>query len=137
MARGRVVIVENGAVALIERRRDGRTYYVFPGGGVEPGETMREAAQREAEEELGLQVEVGQLLAEDVYEGEVNAFFAARIVGGDFGSGRGEELRADAASPSGSYRPIWVATSKLDQLPLLPDRVASLILSRALVPLGE
>jgi len=56
--RAAVVIVENGRVALIERVRDGRTYFVFPGGGVEVGETPENAAVREAEEELGVNVKL-------------------------------------------------------------------------------
>jgi 8-oxo-dGTP pyrophosphatase MutT (NUDIX family) len=44
--RAAVVIVENGRVALIERVRDGRTYFVFPGGRVESGESPQQAAVR-------------------------------------------------------------------------------------------
>jgi 8-oxo-dGTP pyrophosphatase MutT (NUDIX family) len=131
MARGRVVIVEDRAVALIQRRRDGRTYYVFPGGGAEPGESTRDAARREAEEELGLRVDVGELLAEDVFAGETNAFFSARVVGGDFGTGRGTELAAADDSPSGSYRAVWVPLSEVQRLPVLPECVAALIADRA------
>jgi 8-oxo-dGTP pyrophosphatase MutT (NUDIX family) len=130
MARGRVVIVEDGAIALIERQRNGRTYYVFPGGGAEPGESTREAARREAEEELGLRVEVGEMLAEDVFEGETNVFFAARVVGGDFGTGDGAELIAKAESPSGSYKPVWVPITEIPTLDLLPERVADLVIDR-------
>src|SRR5262249_31830441 len=130
MARGRVVIVEDGAIALIERRRNGRTYYVFPGGGAEPGESTREAARREAEEELGLRVEVGELLAEDVFEGESNAFFAARVIGGEFGTGQGTEVAATPDSPSGSYKPVWVPIAELPTLRLLPERVAALLTDR-------
>ncbi|HEY7030326.1 MAG TPA: NUDIX domain-containing protein [Thermomicrobiales bacterium] len=130
MARGRAVIVEDGAIALIERRRHGRTYYVFPGGGAEPGESLREAARREAEEELGLRVEVGELLAEDVFEGEPNAFFAARVVGGELGTGRGAELAATDDSPSGSYRAVWIPLSQVHSLPLFPAHVAALVAAR-------
>ncbi|MEA2528545.1 MAG: 8-oxo-dGTP diphosphatase [Thermomicrobiales bacterium] len=131
MARGRVVIIHDGRVALIERQRDGRTYYVIPGGGAEPGESTREAARREAEEELGLTVEIGELLAEDIYQGERNDFFAARMVDGEFGTGAGAELAADATSPSGSYAPVWMPVSQVPDVLLLPARVATLIVSRA------
>ncbi len=58
------VLLENGLVAMIERRRQGHLFYVFPGGHVERGETPAEAAIREAKEELGLDVRVVRLLAE-------------------------------------------------------------------------
>lgn len=55
--RSAVVLVERDRVALIRRTRQGHTYYMFPGGGVELGETDEEAAVREAREELGVDVQ--------------------------------------------------------------------------------
>lgn len=46
--RGSVVIAENGKVILIKRVRNESVYYVFPGGGIEEGETPEQAAKREA-----------------------------------------------------------------------------------------
>jgi len=43
-------------------------YYNLPGGGVEDGEQIREAALREVMEESGLSVEVGRLLYVLEYE---------------------------------------------------------------------
>ena len=61
--RAAVVIVEDGRVALIERVRDQRTYFKFPGGRVEDGESPQQAAVREAHEELGVSVELGDLIS--------------------------------------------------------------------------
>ena len=61
--RARIVLIQDGAVALIERQRAGRTYYAFPGGGVDLGETPEDAVVREAREELGLTVRVRRLVA--------------------------------------------------------------------------
>ena len=61
--RAAVIIVENGRVALIERVRDRHTYFKFPGGGVESGESPQQAAVREAHEELGVSVELGDLIS--------------------------------------------------------------------------
>ncbi len=43
MQRSCAAIVQGGKVTLIERKRDGSLYYLFPGGGVEEGETPEEA----------------------------------------------------------------------------------------------
>jgi 8-oxo-dGTP diphosphatase len=54
-----VVTLHDGQVLL--GRRDKEPYrgkWSFPGGSIEPGETSREAARREALEETGLAVEV-------------------------------------------------------------------------------
>jgi 8-oxo-dGTP diphosphatase len=65
MGRERVaaILIQGDAIALIERHRMGRHYFVFPGGGVEPGENFVEALVREIDEETGLKVNVQRLIA--------------------------------------------------------------------------
>ncbi len=130
MARARAVIIQDGAVALIERRRDGRLYYVFPGGGVEGDETPRQAAVREAREELGLVVAPGPLIAEVVRDGETQFFYLASVTGGAFGSGDGPEMTG-AAPARGTYTPIWVSLAELRRLPVYPAAVAGIVAAAA------
>ncbi|MDQ2800870.1 MAG: NUDIX domain-containing protein, partial [Armatimonadota bacterium] len=61
MPRAAAIIIQNECVALIERHRAGLRYFIFPGGGVDAGETLEEAVVREVREELGLIVRVGPL----------------------------------------------------------------------------
>ena len=49
--RAGVVLIEDGQIALIERYRADKHYYVFPGGGADVDETPEQAAIREMEEE--------------------------------------------------------------------------------------
>ena len=66
------VIEEKGKV-LIARRKPGRHMggkWEFPGGKVEPGETPEESLERELQEELAIQVRIGELLCSAFYEGD-------------------------------------------------------------------
>ncbi len=52
-----IVIIHNNGVVLIKRKRDPyRGFWAIPGGFVEYGESVEEAAVREAKEETGLDV---------------------------------------------------------------------------------
>src|SRR5690242_12307269 len=62
--RAGIVLIQDTKVALIERHRAGLHYFVFPGGGVDEGESPEQAAIREAMEELGIEVAIKQKVAE-------------------------------------------------------------------------
>jgi 8-oxo-dGTP diphosphatase len=86
-----VVVVSEGSILLVQRGREpGRGLWAVPGGKVRRGETMRDAARREAREETGLDVVVGEV----VWVGEhiddehhlVLVDFAASVAGGRLGA---------------------------------------------------
>lgn len=52
-AGGIVARIEDGKVLIALGQQDGYTDYVLPKGGVDPGETIQEAAAREIHEEAG------------------------------------------------------------------------------------
>lgn len=76
--RSSVVIIENQKVVLIQRIRDGSIYYVFPGGGIENGETPEAGAKREALEELGVEVKVKECISEVEFNG-TQYFFCLKL----------------------------------------------------------
>lgn len=114
--RAGIVLIEDKKVALIERHRAGLDYFVFPGGGVDDGETPEQAAVREAMEELGIEVVIRRKVAELRFVAGNHFYFSVERVGGEFGSGRGEEYSADPNDPTeGIYIPIWMSIAELSQ----------------------
>lgn len=87
--RAGIILIENDKVALIERHRAGLDYYVFPGGGVDEGETPEQAAIREAREELGVEVAIKQKVAIIHFDLSTQVYFLVERVGGEFGTGAG------------------------------------------------
>lgn len=115
--RAAIFLVEDGKLLLAEHQKEGRTYFLLPGGGVDSGESWGEAAAREAREELGVEVEVHDLLA--AYENEapdgsrriLHAILSATRTSGEPHS-TGEDPRVVGAR--------WVEAKELSQLDLRP-----------------
>ncbi|MFI5713743.1 NUDIX domain-containing protein [Kribbella sp. NPDC051620] len=124
MIRAGIVLLTGNGVAAIERVRDGMTYYTLPGGGVEDGETPQEAAVRESHEELGLIVRVDGLLAVVNFRGSTQYYYRAEVLGGEFGTGTGDELASPAHSRAGTYRPVWLDPSQLAVRDVRPPSIA-------------
>jgi 8-oxo-dGTP pyrophosphatase MutT (NUDIX family) len=119
--RAGIVLIQDGKVALIERHRAGLNYFVFPGGGVEAGESFEAAAIREGMEELGIEISIQQKVAE-VQLGlkSRQIYFLVEQTGGEFGTGLGEEFtNSDSESPDeGFYIAVWMP---IEELPLHPN----------------
>lgn len=127
--RAGIVLIEDGKVALIERFRAGMHYFAFPGGGVDAGETPEQAAVREAMEELGVEVVIQQKVAEILFNSRRQHYFLVERVGGEFGSGTGEEYTDSHPDDpeTGVYIPTWMP---IEELPthdnIFPPNVARL-----------
>lgn len=121
--RGVAIIVQEGKIALIKRIRGGETYYVFPGGGIEEGETPEEATKREAYEELGVHIEVKSLIRQIKYKG-MQYYYEAYIIDGVFGSGKGEEFKR---TDRGSYIPLWLPIHELENVNVKPYELVTSI----------
>ncbi|WP_433007121.1 NUDIX domain-containing protein [Kribbella sp. CA-294648] len=129
MIRAGIVLLTTLGVAAIERVRDGITYYVLPGGQLEDGETPPEAAVRETHEELGLIVRVEDLVAVVNFRGSTQYYYRAEPLGGEFGTGTGEELTSPAHSKAGTYRPVWLDPQQLAVLDVRPPAIAAALAS--------
>ena len=88
---GALIINDEGKCLIAKRgykAKNERGLWEIPGGGVEFGETFREAIIREVREEIGIEIEVGVLLElcdhilPEEHQHWVSPTFFARIVSG-------------------------------------------------------
>lgn len=120
--RSAVLLLEDGRVLLVRHEKEGRSYWLLPGGGVEFGEAAPEAARRETLEETGLEVEIGALvlvaetIAPDASRHVLHLVFDARRLGGELTVGQEDRL-AEAR---------FVPLAELDDLALHPPLAPSL-----------
>lgn len=56
------ILIKDNKLLLIEHTKNSNVYYLLPGGGVEPMETLKEALIREFKEELGMDVSVANIM---------------------------------------------------------------------------
>lgn len=85
-----VIPVRDDRVALVRRGMNpGRGLWVFPGGYVDAGESVEDAARREVWEETGLQVKLERLVGVYSRSGEdiVLVVYSGDAVGGDLSFG--------------------------------------------------
>lgn len=98
--RAAALIRRDDSVLMIEHGKSGRRYWLLPGGGVEFGETVAAALEREMLEETNLKIKVGDLAftSETIdprgQRHVLHMVFWADIVGGELHVGQEERLKS-------------------------------------------
>ena len=116
----RAITFINDNVLLIERyRKDGNEmlhYFTIPGGGVEEGESFRDAAIRETKEETCCDIEIIKPLEIEDYPGGRCHWFYAKYISGTPSLG-GEEKERN--SPDNSYKVVLINIVDIDNINIL------------------
>jgi len=115
------IIVRDRKILLIRRIKDGKEYFVFPGGGAEEGETLEDAVIRELNEELGLDIKIDKLLTTFENQGREEFYFLVTKFSGTPKIG-GEEL--ERMDDRNQYHLLWMEVEKLKNFADLYPRKA-------------
>jgi len=111
------IVLRGNTILLVKHAKDGRSYWMLPGGGVDFGESLSQALEREVEEETSLRIRANRLvlandsIAPDGARHIVNLYFTAEDLGGI------PCIGADPRVVEVVFRP-W---TDLPALPFFPD----------------
>ncbi|MEK4272044.1 MULTISPECIES: NUDIX domain-containing protein [unclassified Paenibacillus] len=131
----KAVIVQDGRLLVIRLEDQYGTAYVFPGGGQEKGEELKDAVARECLEEIGQAVNVGELLHIREYIGknhefaewdadihQVEFYFACSLIDP-------EATVFEGSNPDDHQVAVeWIALEELSQIRLYPKTIGELLL---------
>jgi len=108
------ILVREGELLLVRHEKNGRSYWLFPGGGVDYGETAAAALRREFLEECGLAVDVGDLvlvhdsIPPDNHRQVLNLYFRVSVRGGELRPGSDGVLKDARFQPLGEVETLTV-----------------------------
>lgn len=128
----KAIIIRDGKLLLTKNVGwRGDDYYLLPGGGQEPGETLVQALERECLEELGAKIRVGKLRYVRDYIGKNHAFaerhadlhqveyiFVCELL---------SEPANVAVPRDGQTGMVWVELERLATIQIFPKPLAQLI----------
>ena len=122
----KAIIIQDGKLLVTCNRDDEGVFYLLPGGGQQHGETLLKALRRECLEEIGAEVEVGELLFVREYIGghhefaefegdvhQIELMFRCRL-------GDGEIPRMGAAPDEWQTEIAWLPIDELADYRLYP-----------------
>lgn len=115
------IVVDRERVLLLWRKKNGNTYFVFPGGGKEEGETIEEAVVREAMEETSIKVKVEKYLYKITDETTESYFYLCSYISGEPQLGNGNEIQK--RNELNQYEPMWKDILEVANLNLLPQTI--------------
>lgn len=121
----RGILLRDGQLLVMERRRNNFHFFALPGGHIEDGESPEEALSRELFEETSLHCEVQQLAYEVTlhFRKETHLYYLVQSQDTTvpaLQAGAGEQAQINEGQ---QYLPRWIALQELATLPCLPAPV--------------
>ncbi len=119
------VVIKGKKVLLVKSKYKDGEFYLFPGGGIEFGETVEDAAIRETLEETGVKVRIKDLFhvneyiyAKDWSKRSMTIFFTAEAI----------EVSEPRTNDGGKIKRVeWIELKDLSKFDIRPRRVADMV----------
>lgn len=119
------IVIQENKILLVHSKYNDKEFFLFPGGGMEFGETIEQTAIRETLEETGVKVKIKDIFHINEYinnkdwnERSISIFFLAEI----------EKIGKPLTNDNGKIKEIkWIEIDKLDNYNIKPKRVVSIL----------
>ncbi|MEK7060177.1 MAG: NUDIX domain-containing protein [Patescibacteria group bacterium] len=122
------ILIKNDEILLIYRKNK-KEYFVFPGGGVEEGETVEQAVIRELMEETTIEVKINKLLYHHVYDNDSEQYFyLCDYIRGIPKLGEGSEEKKKMLEGKDFYNPKWIKIKELKNMLVYPLEIRDLLI---------
>jgi mutator protein MutT len=123
-----VAVLINGDEVLLIHRKNKKEYFVFPGGGVEDGESVEQAVIREMQEETTIDVKIDKLLYHHIYDdGSQQFFYLCDYIKGEPKLREDSEEKMTMLKGKDFYEPLWIKINKLSTMLVYPLEVRDLL----------
>lgn len=138
----RGIIYKDDEIFFIHRIKNNDEYYVFPGGGIEHGETELDGLSREIMEEIGAIIEPIKTIYVIEQEDRIEKFILCKYISGSFVDANGPEWTSEEYKSHGSYEQTLIKINVLKNYNIVPEKIKNqffkdLIKDRTLLSIDE
>lgn len=128
--RAAAVVIYDNNLLVMYRKRDNKEYFVFPGGGIEPDETLEQAVVREIDEETSIKIKVKRQIYEFIHDnGDIHYYFLCDYIKGIPELRQNTNEYRESLQGINFYKPVWLPLSDIQNTTLYPDDAKNALLS--------
>jgi len=115
------ILAKDNKILLMRRIRNGKEFWVLPGGGVEKKEKVENAVIREVKEEASIKCKIIKLLYTHIYSDldHKQFYYLCKYISGEPKLGEYNEFQT-MKKENQTYEPVWVEIEKLAKKLLFP-----------------
>lgn len=126
------LVIHKESILLMRRKKNGKHFYVFPGGHVDEGESIEAAVVRELFEETTLEAVVERCVYDmwsesDVHGPQEQYVYLCTYISGVPTLGACEE-RERMEESNQEYEPLWACVDDIDTMNIYPTELKTAVI---------